>query len=121
MFPCRNICFGQDLSEAKVRAACTARLGMPLTGQMLTGTLPFYPSLPAIESEGPEHEDMPLDTISELHATPAPHESQVSIFYHFIDRLLSLLLNHFTCCLCITKNAIPFIKWELHNLKKYTL
>lgn len=65
-----------DLSEAKVRAACTARLGMPLTGQMLTGTLPFYPSLPAIESEGPEHEDMPLDTISELHATPAPHESQ---------------------------------------------
>uniref|UniRef100_A0A6P7G6J5 histone deacetylase n=1 Tax=Diabrotica virgifera virgifera TaxID=50390 RepID=A0A6P7G6J5_DIAVI len=36
---------------------------MPLTGQMLPGTLPFYPSLPAIESE---HEDQPLDTISEL-------------------------------------------------------
>ncbi|CAG9836729.1 unnamed protein product [Diabrotica balteata] len=52
-----------DLSEAAVRAACTARLGMPLTGQMLPGTLPFYPSLPAIESE---HEDQPLDTISEL-------------------------------------------------------
>lgn len=52
-----------DLSEAAVRAACTARLGMPLTGQMLPGTLPFYPSLPAIESE---HEDTPLDTISEL-------------------------------------------------------
>ncbi|GLV38770.1 Histone deacetylase 4 [Carabus blaptoides fortunei] len=66
-----------DLSEAKMRAACTARLGMPLTGQMLTGTLPFYPSLPAIESEGPEHEDMPLDTISELHATPASHETQM--------------------------------------------
>lgn len=27
------------------------------------GTLPFYPSLPAIEAE---HEDTPLDTISEL-------------------------------------------------------
>ncbi|CAH1966569.1 unnamed protein product [Acanthoscelides obtectus] len=40
-----------DLSEAAVRAACTARLGMPLTGQMLPGTLPFYPSLPAIDSE----------------------------------------------------------------------
>lgn len=38
--------------------------GTPLTGQMLPGTLPFYPSLPAIESE---HEDIiPLDTISEL-------------------------------------------------------
>ncbi|XP_030763237.1 histone deacetylase 4 isoform X2 [Sitophilus oryzae] len=53
-----------DLSEAAVRAACTARLGMPLTGQMLPGTLPFYPSLPAIESS--EHEETPLDTISEL-------------------------------------------------------
>ncbi|XP_050302312.1 histone deacetylase 7 [Anthonomus grandis grandis] len=52
-----------DLSEAAVRAACTARLGMPLTGQMLPGTLPFYPSLPAIDSE---HEETPLDTISEL-------------------------------------------------------
>lgn len=33
-------------SEAEVRAACTARLGMPLTGQMLPGTLPYYPTLP---------------------------------------------------------------------------
>ncbi|KAL0267877.1 UNVERIFIED_CONTAM: hypothetical protein PYX00_010026 [Menopon gallinae] len=40
-----------SVSEAEVRAAFTARLGMPLTGQMLTGTLPFYPTLPAIESE----------------------------------------------------------------------
>lgn len=52
-----------DLSEAAVRAACTVRLGLPLTGQMLPGTLPFYPSLPAIESE---QEETPLDTISEL-------------------------------------------------------
>lgn len=44
---------------------------------MLSGTLPFYPSLPAIESEGPEHEDMPLETISELHATP--QDAQVSL------------------------------------------
>lgn len=35
-----------SVSEAEVRAAFTARLGMPLTGQMLTGTLPFYPTLP---------------------------------------------------------------------------
>lgn len=34
------------VSEAEVRAAFTARLGMPLTGQMLSGTLPFYPTLP---------------------------------------------------------------------------
>lgn len=39
------------MSEAEVRAACTARLGMPLTGQMLPGTLPYYPSLAAIEGE----------------------------------------------------------------------
>lgn len=56
-----------DLSEAEVRAACTARLGMPLTGQMLPGTLPFYPTLPAIEAE---HEEQPLDTISELQEPP---------------------------------------------------
>lgn len=37
------------VSEAEVRAAFTARLGMPLTGQMLHGNLPFYPSL--IEGE----------------------------------------------------------------------
>lgn len=34
-----------------MRAAFTARLGMPLTGQMLHGTLPFYPSLTVIEGE----------------------------------------------------------------------
>ncbi|XP_076670037.1 histone deacetylase 4 isoform X3 [Andrena cerasifolii] len=41
------------VSEAEVRAAFTARLGMPLTGQMLPGTLPFYPSLTVIEGESP--------------------------------------------------------------------
>lgn len=55
---------------------------MPLTGQMLSGTLPFYPSLPAIESEGPEHEDMPLETISELHATT--QDSPVSVFFYSV-------------------------------------
>lgn len=34
------------VSEAEVRAAFAARFGMPLTGQMLPGTLPFYPTLP---------------------------------------------------------------------------
>lgn len=36
------------VSEAEVRAAFTARLGMPLTGQIMPGTLPFYPTLPGI-------------------------------------------------------------------------
>ncbi|XP_046390960.1 histone deacetylase 4 isoform X3 [Ischnura elegans] len=39
------------VSEAEVRAAFTARLGMPLTGQMMPGTIPFYPTLPVIEAE----------------------------------------------------------------------
>ena len=39
------------VSEAEVRAAFTARLGMPLTGQMLPGTLPYYPSLTLIDGE----------------------------------------------------------------------
>ncbi len=34
------------VSEAEMRAACTARLGMPLTGQFLSSTLPYYPTLP---------------------------------------------------------------------------
>ncbi|XP_046678281.1 histone deacetylase 4 isoform X4 [Homalodisca vitripennis] len=38
------------VSEAEVRAAFAARLGMPLTGQMLSGTLPYYPTLPVIEA-----------------------------------------------------------------------
>ncbi|BES96155.1 histone deacetylase [Nesidiocoris tenuis] len=39
------------VSEAEVRAAYAARLGLPLTGQMLPGTLPFYPTLPVIDGE----------------------------------------------------------------------
>uniref|UniRef100_A0A146LH71 Histone deacetylase n=1 Tax=Lygus hesperus TaxID=30085 RepID=A0A146LH71_LYGHE len=39
------------VSEAEVRAAYAARLGLPLTGQMLPGTLPFYPTLPSIDGE----------------------------------------------------------------------
>ncbi|XP_065200082.1 histone deacetylase 4 isoform X3 [Planococcus citri] len=38
------------VSEAEIRAAFTARLGMPLTGQLLPSTLPFYPTLPGIET-----------------------------------------------------------------------
>lgn len=34
------------VSEAEVRAAFSARLGMPLTGQIMPGNLPFYPTLP---------------------------------------------------------------------------
>ncbi|KAL0131123.1 hypothetical protein PUN28_002598 [Cardiocondyla obscurior] len=39
------------VSEAEVRAAFTARLGMPLTGQMLHSNLPYYPTLTVIEGE----------------------------------------------------------------------
>ncbi|XP_025418175.1 histone deacetylase 4 isoform X2 [Sipha flava] len=35
-----------SLSEAEVRAAFTTKWGVPLTNQMLTSTLPFYPTLP---------------------------------------------------------------------------
>ncbi|XKL65443.1 hypothetical protein PGB90_008863 [Kerria lacca] len=38
------------VSEAELRAAFTARLGMPLTGQFLPSTLPCYPPLPGIET-----------------------------------------------------------------------
>ncbi|XP_075237492.1 histone deacetylase 4 isoform X2 [Lycorma delicatula] len=39
------------VSEAEVRAAFTARFGTSLTGHMLPGTLPYYPTLPVIEAE----------------------------------------------------------------------
>ncbi|XP_024082353.1 histone deacetylase 4 isoform X13 [Cimex lectularius] len=39
------------VSEAEVRASLAVRLGVPLTGQMLPGTLPFYPTLPVIDGE----------------------------------------------------------------------
>jgi hypothetical protein len=35
-------------TEAEMRAAYAARFGMPLTGQMLQGSLPFYPTLPGM-------------------------------------------------------------------------
>lgn len=37
------------VSEAEIRAAFTARLGMPLTGQLLPSTLPYYPILPGMK------------------------------------------------------------------------
>ncbi|XP_008185951.1 histone deacetylase 4 isoform X8 [Acyrthosiphon pisum] len=39
-----------SVSEAEVRAAFTARLGAPLTGQMLSSTLPYYPTLPVMDT-----------------------------------------------------------------------
>ncbi|XP_050438023.1 histone deacetylase 4 isoform X2 [Adelges cooleyi] len=39
-----------SVSEAEVRAAFTARLGIPLTGQMLSSTLPYYPTLPLLDT-----------------------------------------------------------------------
>ncbi|XP_050531145.1 histone deacetylase 4 isoform X3 [Daktulosphaira vitifoliae] len=39
-----------SVSEAEVRAAFTARLGVPLTGQMLSSTLPYYPTLPLLDT-----------------------------------------------------------------------
>nr|XP_045592377.1 histone deacetylase 4-like isoform X2 [Procambarus clarkii] len=40
------------VSEADMRAALTARVGMPLTGHVLSSTLPYYPTLPVIDGEG---------------------------------------------------------------------
>ncbi|XP_067211637.1 histone deacetylase 4 isoform X4 [Linepithema humile] len=56
------------VSEAERRAACTARLGMPLTGQMLHNTLPFYPTLTVIEGETYIHK--PLQQNLQEQATP---------------------------------------------------
>ena len=50
-----------NMSEAKLRAACAARLGMPLTDKMLGNNLAFCPSLPVIESEPNEHEAMNIE------------------------------------------------------------
>ncbi|XP_074658965.1 histone deacetylase 9-like [Tubulanus polymorphus] len=38
-------------SEAELRAMAAARFGLPLTGHMLSSSLPFYPSLPVIDGE----------------------------------------------------------------------
>lgn len=91
--------FTPDLSEAALRAACTARLGMPLTGQMLPGTLPFYPSLPAIDSE---HEETPLDTISELQVSLLDMSGNYQSTEHCLAWLLSFhhvsCNHHYNCC-----------------------
>ncbi|XP_069940162.1 histone deacetylase 9 isoform X4 [Cherax quadricarinatus] len=40
------------VSEADMRAAFTAHVGMPLTSHVLSSTLPYYPTLPVIDGEG---------------------------------------------------------------------
>lgn len=48
------------VSEAEVRAAFTARLGVPLTEGMLPPSLPYYPMLPAEPyHKPPPHQPMP--------------------------------------------------------------
>ncbi|XP_026688686.1 histone deacetylase 4-like [Diaphorina citri] len=42
-----------SVSEAEVRAALTSRLGLPLTGSLVSGTLPYYPSLANVTGESP--------------------------------------------------------------------
>ncbi|XP_029171772.1 LOW QUALITY PROTEIN: histone deacetylase 9 [Nylanderia fulva] len=64
------------VSEAEVRAAFTARLGMPLTGQMLHGTLPFYPSLTVIEGE-PAYIHKQIQQSLQEQAAPPPSAAAV--------------------------------------------
>ncbi|KAK7793181.1 hypothetical protein R5R35_012827 [Gryllus longicercus] len=63
-------------SEAEVRAAFTARFGMPLTGQMLPGTLPFYPTLPVIDGEysnpsSPSYIHKQMQSLEQGHPRPS--------------------------------------------------
>ncbi|XP_076757877.1 histone deacetylase 4 isoform X4 [Xylocopa sonorina] len=70
------------VSEAEVRAAFTARLGMPLTGQMLPGTLPFYPSLTVIEggdASSTAYVHKPMQNMDHQSVTNRQHPSAV---YH---------------------------------------
>ncbi|XP_011874063.1 PREDICTED: histone deacetylase 4 isoform X3 [Vollenhovia emeryi] len=58
------------VSEAEVRAAFTARFGMPLTGQMLHSNLPSYPSLTVIEGE-PTYIHKQMQNLQEQAAPPS--------------------------------------------------
>jgi len=78
------------VSEAEVRAAFTARLGMPLTGQMLHGTLPFYPSLTVINGE-PTYIHKQMQQNLQEQTAPAPpaavggsrqHPAAAAAVYH---------------------------------------
>ncbi|XP_039304510.1 histone deacetylase 5 isoform X7 [Solenopsis invicta] len=78
------------VSEAEVRAAFTARLGMPLTGQMLHGTLPFYPSLTVIDGEHPAYIHKQIQQNLQEQATPSSatlggsrqHPAAAAAVYH---------------------------------------
>ena len=77
------------VSEAEVRAAFTARLGMPLTGQMLHGTLPFYPSLTVIEGEPAYIHKQIQQNLQEQVASPSAtvsgnrqHPAMAAAVYH---------------------------------------
>ncbi|XP_015370734.1 PREDICTED: histone deacetylase 4 isoform X6 [Diuraphis noxia] len=66
-----------SVSEAEVRAAFTARLGAPLTGQMLSSTLPYYPTLPIsdtsqsfIQKQMRSLESRQTTTIPSFHPAP---------------------------------------------------
>ncbi|XP_032456631.1 histone deacetylase 4 isoform X4 [Nasonia vitripennis] len=69
------------VSEAEVRAAFTARLGMPLTGQMLPGTLPFYPSLTVIDGE-PTYMHKQMQSLEQATTASSPTSSRQHPIYH---------------------------------------
>lgn len=60
-----------------MRAAFTARLGMPLTGQMLPGTLPFYPSLTVIEGE-PTYVHKQMQNLEQSRQHPMYHGNPIT-------------------------------------------
>ena len=69
-------------SEAELRARAAAHYGMPLTAHMLHGTLPFYPSLPVIDSEftppgSPAYLNQ-IKALEQAHSTGKLTQSQVA-------------------------------------------
>ncbi|XP_026482172.1 histone deacetylase 9-like isoform X2 [Ctenocephalides felis] len=73
-------------TEAAVLAAvAAARLGAPLTGQLLSGVLPYYPTLPVIEAEQPPEAAAPAPTQLPHHQQQPITDAQVA--HHHLNKL----------------------------------
>ncbi|XP_065340018.1 histone deacetylase 4 isoform X7 [Cloeon dipterum] len=69
-------------TEAEVRAAYAARYGLPLTGQMLQNSLPFYPTLPVIDGDysnpsSPSYIQKQMQALEQ-----AQHQNLITAMYH---------------------------------------
>ncbi|XP_059470231.1 histone deacetylase 4 [Neocloeon triangulifer] len=69
-------------TEAEVRAAYAARYGLPLTGQMLQNSLPFYPTLPVIDGDY-SNPSSPSFIQKQMQALEqAQHQNLITAMYH---------------------------------------